>query len=213
MHPCISYYGARTLCSTFPLLLVIGREPNCAQPVSRHVGTYDFAASPKCGFWNASYSLAAATSPQALTARGLKESCSAKSASPILYADALPSGLLNSVRDKRTPRLAVSSEAIDEHVASVLSHDHLIGRVKLVLLSGLHADFCRSVTAYRKQLSGGIRVKALDFFVNSNARRLRAALAADADAFAAVREVIAEFQDWRPIDPNLPAKGGISHVH
>ena len=152
-HPCLSYYGSSTLAASFPLLMFVGREPNCSQPVSSAVGPYNFAAKlhgPKTAFWNLSYGFAATFATPASTGAALKQRCIAADASPIIYADAVPVGLAAgaAAAQRAAHRAAINGAQAQAHVQAVFSHASLISRVRLVVLSGLEGAYRPAAVEY-----------------------------------------------------------------
>jgi hypothetical protein len=100
-HPAIAVYGD-TAERSFPLLMVVGREPNSVNNgPSKGVATYCFDRDdgPRCAFWNTSYGIAARS--VGLSTRELKARCRSERASPIIYADALPITIRNQTRNKK----------------------------------------------------------------------------------------------------------------
>jgi len=96
-HPLFQTY-ANTLQQTFPLVLIIGREPNTDLEISGEHGLYNFDDHPRCAFWNVAYSVVAET--QGLSAAQLKQQCRHRRSSPLVFADALPIGIKYAVRRK-----------------------------------------------------------------------------------------------------------------
>lgn len=191
MHPCLILYGA-TDQRSFPLVLMVGREPNESIPASTASGPYDFDGSPRCAFWNVSYGFAGHLSQPPLKTAELKRLCRATGASPLVYADALPISIKNAVRDKGSYRGLVPIDEIERHVRAVFSHEGIIDRVKLVLLSGLGPAFAPSVNAYRRECEARqIRCEAVPFFYPTNTPRIRDSLGEDATA--ELRRVMSHF--------------------
>ena len=53
-HGILLSFGT-TIDHAFPLILIIGREPNTDLRIVNDLGKYDFREAPHCGFWNTSY--------------------------------------------------------------------------------------------------------------------------------------------------------------
>ena len=166
---------ADTCASSFPLILCFGREPNTDLAIAGTHGLYDFDGprGSTCAFWNISYGIMSATVD--LTTAKLKTACRTRTSSPLIYADSLPIGLLNSERKKKRHR-QIDPARIDAHVAEVFGFAPLLSRVQLVFMSGLEAsdfeysrgtirDHCREHT---------IDVVQVPFFFGNNAPRIRA---------------------------------------
>lgn len=173
-HPALQSYAA-TVTKSFPLILVFGREPNTDFEISGVHDLYDFDAAPNCAFWNISYATIAATVK--LSARELKDRCRSAGASPLVYADALPIGILNSVANKRARR-AVDPTRVDEHMARVFGFTPLISRVDLVVMSGIAAKEFEHSRMEIERHCGGLRIPFTHspFFHGNNGPRIRAAL-------------------------------------
>ena len=132
-HPIIVVYG-ETSKKRFPLILVIGREPNNDVNIINKVGLYDFEKSPYCGFWNTSYKIIGEINHFSI--REYKHKCKAKKSSIICISNCMPKPILNEVKDKDRIRKKISQEEIREHIDSIFSKD-LIKRVKLIILAGV----------------------------------------------------------------------------
>lgn len=179
-HPALIHYGTTAAPHhDFPLVLVVGREPNDAGRVAMELGTYDFDASPRCGFWNMAYGLLgrmhASGAPR--TTAWLKEHCRSRGASPIVMADAIPQGQLDAVRDKDRLRRDLAGTAA-EHAAGVLAiDDRLTRRIQLILVSGLGGKvFQSAVEGYRDAAAArGIPCASIPFLSPLNARKFFAA--------------------------------------
>ncbi len=174
-HPTILYFD-ETAAAPFPLILVIGREPNSDLTIANAVGRYDFRTNPRVGFWNTSYGMLAHV--VGLDTRGLKQLCGERRGSPIIYADSLPRCLRNHVVDKRTHRIQITEAEVEEHIVNVFSHRQLIDRVQLVIMSGLHDDvfrYARDVIDRRCEREK-IRAIHVPFFYGTNTQRIQATL-------------------------------------
>ena len=67
-YPIILYFD-ETATASFPLILVIGREPNSDQAIENTIGQYDFCNAPRCAFWNTSYGMLACHFGSSLAAK------------------------------------------------------------------------------------------------------------------------------------------------
>jgi len=119
---------------SFPLILVIGREPSNSSPFSMTTGPYDFDSAPKCAFWNTSYSSIA--QPCGMSITDMKRICRQAQASPIAFTDASPVPIDNSDARKTDLRLEVSKDDIDAHINNIAEMHHILNRIGIVLLSG-----------------------------------------------------------------------------
>ena len=135
-HPILCLFG-HSATAAFPLILVIGREPNGPYPVTNHVGGYDFRHAPRCAFWNTAYGVAARL--LGTNTSELKRRAVLQNGSPIVFADALPQSIPARVGPKLLRRAALPEADVLRHVDNLFSHEAVIGRVRLVIASGLQA--------------------------------------------------------------------------
>ncbi len=174
-HPALVYYGD-TASAGFDLVLFVGREPNDDSHEVGGLGTYDFAKSPRCAFWNGAYGLFAKQSDRFGKTAAFKRHCAERRASPIVISDALPFTLKHSAVGKARAREAVDQDAIRSHVKGVLSHKPLVGRIKTIVLSGLQAPvFETSRNAYRemsRSMIGDVEIFETAFLYPTNTRRI-----------------------------------------
>ena len=166
MHPTISTFG-QSQTGEFPLLLVIGREPNFEGTVVNEVRSFPLNHAPHCCFWNRSRAQLARIGGH-VTSANLKNLCYERDASPLIYADSL--GICIPFRDANRDKLraewAHGSDRVVAHVTNVFSHA-IINRVSLVLLSGLdNARHFEGSFALinQKCLALGIPVQPVPFF-------------------------------------------------
>lgn len=190
-HPALIGFD-QTFEHSFPLIMAVGREPSSNEATVYGLGHYDFRRSPNCGFWNISYGLAGAS--VGLRTYDLKSLCVARRASPLIYADAAPITIKNAVADKATLRAAVPEEAVAAHVTHIFSHEAVIQRVGLVLLSGLKAPgFRRSVAYFQAACNArGIPCVEVPFFYGTNAPKIRDAI--DPATFSCIHTIMQNFQ-------------------
>lgn len=196
MHPLISVYGD-TAQRTFPLLLVIGQEPNTDHAMGTHIGGYDFVQHPRCGFWNVAYMLAARSA--GMQTYQLKQHCVARGSSPILFADALPIGLRNDIKTKHLARKNVPHTLIDDHVSAILSHKAILDRVDLIILSGLYDS---AFSHAKQQLRAGAEAQGLPcielpFFHGVNSKHIQARL--DESNRERIQTIVNRFMQQPPI--------------
>ncbi|WP_262030462.1 hypothetical protein [Microvirga sp. Mcv34] len=190
LHPSFLYYG-ETTAKPFPLILVIGREPQVDKAVTPGAGPYDFRGSPRCAFWNSAAGLAARYSGvPGMTTAAIKREFQAARAAPLVFADALPIGLSDKTppRDKARLRRAVPKAAIDRHLAYVLCLDDrpdpqvrsLLNRVEFVILSGHAAPGFEYSSGVLVRHLEGLRIPFVRtaFLYGSNMPGILSALAA-----------------------------------
>lgn len=173
-HPALLYYD-KTREQSFPLVLIIGREPNTKMEMGNHAGTYDWREYPRAGLWNMAYSLMA----EAVGLRGyvLKRICVRCNGSPILIGNALPHGVESKVSNKKPQRMAVQPRA-SQHINAIFSFADLISRVELVVMSGLSGEqFAASREAIVGQCrSRGLHLAVVPFLFGPNKARIKQAL-------------------------------------
>ncbi|WNJ91114.1 hypothetical protein [Bosea sp. 685] len=184
-HPCLISYGITHL-SDLPLVLVVGREPNGTSPVSDAWGPYDFykrvvgnrrAGSP---FWDGAYGVMGTATAPSIDTKGFKALVAARGVSPLIFADALPHGIDNAVRNKVSQRLAIPTAYLEAHIRRVFSHEVFINRVKAVLLSGFTASLERSARAFEAECHHrGIPFQHLPFFAGQNLSKIRETISAE----------------------------------
>ncbi|CAO4138201.1 hypothetical protein [Methylorubrum extorquens] len=180
-HPALIGFD-QTFEHDFPLILAVGREPSSHEAIVYGLGHYDFRSSPKCAFWNVSYGFVG--SKIGLKPHELKSLCVARRASPLIYADALPITIKNAVANKAELRAVVLKEAVTAHVAHIFSHEPVVQRIGLVLLSGLDApQFQHSVACFQTACrERGIPAVRVPFFYGTNVPKLREAITSEASA-------------------------------
>ena len=120
-HP-LMYVLGETQKFQFPLILVIGREPNCDGPCEDSIGIMcnsEFG-SMKSGVWATAYTqIAKQCIGNKATAGLLKKICFAKNASPIVFSNALPIAILNRTKNKNEIRDACQEDNISRHISKI----------------------------------------------------------------------------------------------
>jgi hypothetical protein len=189
-HPLIQTY-ATTLGQSFPLILVIGREPNTDLPITTNHGLYDFDRYPRCGFWNVAYSVVGRS--YGLNATQVKQHFRERRASPVVFADALPIGIRQAVQNKWKDRGLLSPTAIQTHVQTVFAFEPVVSRTQIVIMSGLAAGTFAPAVEQIKEICNqhNIFYCCLPFFFGSNMPRIRAELTQDIQG--KLNEVLVEF--------------------
>ena len=169
-HPLIVLYE-ETENKDFPLILIIGREPNNKVPFEDVVGKYDFKKSPHCAFWNMAYKLIGESNN--LSTKRLKEICNMKRSSIICFTDSLPITIISKERNKKQIRRSLDSQIVKEHIDKIFSK-RIIKRVKLILLSGLnHKEFENSVRRIKEYcFKNSIEYYEIPFLYPSNYKNI-----------------------------------------
>jgi hypothetical protein len=204
LHPTIQYF-AETVTGTFPLILVIGREPNTDRPIANTIGPFDMDEDEKarrCAFWNTSYGMLANIAKPSVNAlvrtRVLKQECIERKLSPLIYADALPHGLLNKISNKKTIRRQLSQDEIAAHIKRIFSHRTLIDRVQLIIMSGLDdAPFTDAKTIIKQHAATEhLHVIEVPFFVGMNSTKIDAVLTtSDRETLKAIWDAFEAYND------------------
>ena len=137
-HARLATYG-RTLDpgpggSTFPLILVVGREPSyTATHLVNTIGRYDFDA-PRVQFWNVAYAKLAGV--VGADWRELQRRCRDRRASPVLFGDALPITHRYGMPDVGRRRAAIPLEEIESHVEATFALYEGTERMAALWLAG-----------------------------------------------------------------------------
>jgi hypothetical protein len=153
IHPAIAVYE-QTERHDFPLILVFGREPNSPHHKSKGVGRYDFNTSKRCAFWNIAYRTVGKSASKPVTSQEMKRICHSAKGSPIVFADALPIGLEDKEKSKYRRRLAVSDADVTDHILEIFSHQKILDRTAIILLSGVEGtEFSRSLEQIEHEAS------------------------------------------------------------
>ena len=149
-HPLIVVYG-NTQKEDFPLILVVGREPNNNVPFDDSVGNYDFEKAPRCNFWNTAYKVVADTN--GINVRELKDSCKKNKSSILAFTDLSPRPLLIRVKNKEKQRSQISKKEFDNHILKIFSKNEIINRVGIIILSGVKnkPEFIDALNIFKKQ--------------------------------------------------------------
>lgn len=175
-HPLLLAYD-QTFDRDFPLILIIGREPNNGSCSNGHIGLYDFKAYPGRAFWNVGFSIFGRLNNY--TCKQIKAEFTSRRSSPIVFADAFANGILNGVTSKFAERLVQStSEKAAAQVSAILSHVEVLKRVKLVLFCGLNLKsnnmlFQNFTTLFKQHLENlGIPYHDTPFLYPTNTKNI-----------------------------------------
>ena len=135
-HP-LMYVLGNTEEKNFPLILTIGREPNYDDVLGDFVGKINIPefTSMSGGVWVTAYTQFAKQYVGITgTSSYMKNLCISKDASPIVFTNAFPCSIDNSVQDKES-LLELLTDKIPAHINSIFSKS-LISRVKRVVQHG-----------------------------------------------------------------------------
>jgi len=166
-HPLFLAFG-QTVEKDFPIVLVVGREPNNNSVSDKTIGHYDFKKYSTCAFWNIAFKVFGAYND--LTTPQVKQLLIKRNASPIVFTDASPKAIPNKVKDKNSIRVTLTDEEINEHVTAIFANENLMKRVKLVLFSGLEdAKYNKFKTLFNEQAAKRqMPIKEVSFFIGNN---------------------------------------------
>ncbi|MEK6898302.1 MAG: hypothetical protein AABX28_03020 [Nanoarchaeota archaeon] len=147
-YPIIVIYK-KSIERDYPLILIIGREPNNFQNFIGKVGDYDFDLSPRCAFWNMAYKIIG--KEVNLSAKDLKKLSREKSSSIICFSDCLPKPIPNKEKSKDTIRREIKEEDIVNHITNIFNKD-ILKRVNLIIISGVDKKpFEKSVSLIKEE--------------------------------------------------------------
>ena len=142
-HPIVSVYRNTTQ-GGYPLVLVVGREPNDTLPMGHEVGEYKFPEKQSgerkktVPFWDLAYTLIAeATEQREMNGMKLKRLCDERNSSPIAFADISDRPITSRTRNKEEERRTRSTKDYVAHLQEVASKKQVFDRVQLVIFSGL----------------------------------------------------------------------------
>lgn len=119
---------------TFPLILIIGREYNGEGEVADKISYYDFKFSPRSAFWNRAYTFVGRACGEKI-----KHFCIKAAVSPIIFGNALPISVPNSIKNKNKLRLQISDNKIAAHIEDMFNQN-IVQRVKVAILSGIENE-------------------------------------------------------------------------
>ena len=178
-HP-LMYLLGDTEKTEFPLILTVGREPNCDDILTDNIGQIDkseFSSMPG-GVWVTAYTQFA---KQYIGEKGtsgfLKSICFEKDCSPIVFTNAFPMGIPQEVSDKASIRKKLVS-SIPEHINNLFSKE-IISRVKLVVHHGSDQSEASSLASKlirEKCTNIGIPYCSTAFFDNRNSAKIQNSL-------------------------------------
>ncbi len=193
-HPLLVSFGL-TYDKKFPLILVVGREPNNETVSDKSFWHYDFntAKNRRCAFWNTAFGLFGLYN--GLRASQMKELFNKNQSSPIVFTDASPKGIKNSVANKKAIRNTVTIEELTEHIDAIFVNENLLDRIKLTLLSGLEdAKYDTFKTLFKQKASEkNILIKEIPFLIGYNSKKIKT-LINDKD-IEVLRQVFEEFNN------------------
>lgn len=170
-HPLISGYG-KTFETDFPLILVVGREPNTELSCNKSLGNFDFIKWPRCAFWNTAFSILGRSNN--ITISEVKKLFKEFDSSPLVFTDALPFGIKNHISNKFEVRKNVNEDVFLNQVEDIFHRQEIIQRTSLILLSGLQNRLYKPFKLALKEKAAQdlIRVAELPFFYPTNTPKI-----------------------------------------
>ena len=178
-HP-LMYVLGDTESQEFPIILTIGREPNYDDVLTDDIGQIDAHefASMSGGVWVTAYTqLAKQYVGEQGTSSFLKKICFEKNASPIVFTNAFPMGILQEISDKAIIREQLIS-LLPKHINNLFSKE-IVSRAKLVIHHGSddsEASSLASKLIQEKCTSLGVPYCSTAFFHNRNSAKIQDSL-------------------------------------
>lgn len=178
----------------FPLILIIGREPNYDGAVDKSIGIINIQEfrSMSGGVWVTAYTqIAKQYYGTSGTSKKLKDICIKRDASPIIFSNAFPMGILNHIKEKASIRRKIAS-LIPSHVAE-LFNSPLSGRFKLVIQHGTdesEASILATEQIKNECIKRNIPYFSTPFFYNGNSANIQEQLS---NARPIIKSILADF--------------------
>lgn len=211
-HPVMLRY-VNTHLYNFPLVLIVGREPNNDPdsestdepgglpfneegPDKKSKEYYNFK---RCAFWNTAFGKFAKAN--GTHTQQIKKDFEDREACPIIFTDASPIGIRNEKVNKWREREKIGELKFKEQIEKIFKQKDLLSRVKLVIFSGLdrtvYDDFKETFEIYKKDHGYDFKInKNVPFFYGNNSGYIDTAIENDQEIF---KEIYNEFI-------NLPVK-------
>lgn len=187
-HPLMYVLGKTQEDNKFPLILVIGREPNYDGQLDDSIEIMDNKkfGSMKSGVWITAYTqIAKQCLGDKATAGMLKKICFAKNGSPIVFSNALPTGIPHSVKNKQKIRNKLSEKDICDHIAKIFEYpieNPIAGRFGLVIQYGAYGPgpLERAAELIKQECKRrSIPYCSSPFFWNGHSRKIQECLSKD----------------------------------
>lgn len=196
-HPIISVYG-NTQFKYFPIILVIGREPNCSAKFINQIGEYDFDKYPNCAFWNISYATIGEAINKELNSKNLKNKFRSKGSSFIAYTDLCPQPILAKQKGKKEIKNNIGLEVYEKHINDILSHEDIIKRVDLIILSGLDKNNVKpeSLVLLKEKLTEkNKKFIEVPFFYGNNKNKIKERIDKEKNIKNIIRGIYEKWED------------------
>ena len=206
-HPVMLAYK-ETERHTFPLILIIGREPNnnTGSESEDRIGSIPFKEkgtrirngkeekynNAYCSFWNNSFGILA--KQKGIKTSAIKKEFEERKACPIIFSDASPNAISNDFFNKDSERKKVNADKVKDQLNKIFNQKHLLLRVRLVIFSGLGNDHYKDFKDEFKSRSKNIYSfeinESVPFFYGTNSRGINDAILKNEDI---LKEVYDEF--------------------
>lgn len=181
-HP-LMYVLGKTQEDKFPLILVMGREPNCDGRLDDSIAIMpDGFKSMRSGVWVTAYTqIAKQYCGDKATAGDLKKICFERDASPIVFSNALPMAIPHSVKNKEKIRNELSEKDICDHIAKIFENP-IAKRFRLVIQHGAYSLGLIALAA--KLIEQGCKRRSIPycsspFFWNGHSKKIQECLSKD----------------------------------
>lgn len=199
-HPLILAHD-QTYDRQFPLILIVGREPNNKGVSNGNLGLMNFVKYVRCAFWNVAFGIFGRINGSGC--REMKLEFIKRKASPLLFVDSFSQGIENAEKSKHNIRI-MQIEHSEEHIDSIFKHAEVIKRVKLVLLSGLRNPIFENfkVKIKEKLVELNIPVREIPFLYPTNTNKILISLSDDDKEL--IKEIYKAFILETDNLPNLP---------
>lgn len=182
-HPIMLGYE-QTFEKKFPLIMIVGREPN-TETMSKTDGSLgglpftekgiDINGKPynnqRCSFWNIPFGLFARYNH--LNISEIKTLFIQKQSCPLIFTDASPIAIENSVISKYPIRKDID---ISNQVDMIFSKQEIMHRVQLVIFSGLQSPVFNTFKTLFKERSNKYTIHINDempFFYGTNSKKIK----------------------------------------
>ena len=192
-HSLILAYG-ETYIKEFPLILIVGREPNNATISDNSLGHFDFQQFPRCSFWNMAFKLIG--SYNGLSTKEIKKLFAKTKSTPVIFSDAAAKGISSMIIDKNIIRDSMTKLDFDNQVEAIFFNHALIKRVKLIITSGLsknlYVDFKQAL--HKEAKAKQIPVIDISFLYGTNYPRIQGEIGNNEAAI--IKEVFETYQTF-----------------
>jgi len=189
-HAVLLYYK-QTLSHCFPLILVVGREPNSTEPIDDSIGEYDWAKAPT-GFWATANEVVAEVA--GLGPAAYKAQCRARKASPVVISNAMRQSVPDGSGRQRRERAAATKDLIAQHLANLFRHSELLSRVECVVFSGLEDDVFATPRQGIEDYFQSAKKLSLPHMRNTNRTKIRTRLDEIPGARAEIQRIFDHFK-------------------